>query len=72
MKIIVLNHRDKCVEVVPVYDKGDEQDKAQFDAEAYLANYNFPLTDISWMICDSDLDEVPVYWAGEVIPYIVL
>lgn len=71
MKVIVLNQAQMCVDVIPiskerqrVYGEGDD-----FDAVGFLADLDFPMSDISWMVCTDEDDTVPVYWNCNEEPY---
>lgn len=83
MKIAILNYIQECIDIVPVSEEeftryGGDLDKlefgnsAGFDGDLFLSDRGYPLTEINWMFCGTDPDEIPVYYANEVIPCTVL
>ena len=68
IKIIILNHLDQCVEVVPVSDEDYERygGKDGFFPQNYLSNHGYNWDNRSFMVCEEDCH---VFWANETIPY---
>ena len=48
-------------------EENKQYDEENFDAEAFLSDKGYNLSNCHWMV--SDEDSIPVYTYGEVIPY---
>ena len=74
MKIVVLNWRCQCIDVVPVSnDEFTKYGAENFNAELFLMEEKgFDLDDCHYMAVDGIYEDVPVFWNGEEEPYVVL
>ena len=70
MKIVVLHHDGCYIEIIPVI--GDIEIDEFYSWDDYLAEWGVELSNISYMVCTDDPDDIPVYWYGENIPTVTL
>ena len=70
MKIIILNYKQSCVDVLPI-GKDLEERSETIDWEMWLQDsMGYKLSEISWMLTEEN--DVPVFWGNEEIPFVTL